>query len=38
MQVLHEQTRLDEGFMPLPASDNKQTKHIRELLTNHLKI
>lgn len=38
MQVLSEQTCLDEGFMPLPPTDNRQTKHIRKLLSNHLKI
>ena len=38
MQVLSEQTELDEGYMPLLPSDNRQTRHIRKLLTNHLKI
>ena len=38
MQILQEQTLIDEGFMPLPPIDDKQTKHIRNLLTNHLKI
>ncbi len=38
MQVLSEQTELDEGYMPISPSDNRLTKHIRKLLTNHLKI
>lgn len=38
MQVLHEETGLDEGYMPLPPVDNRQTAHIRKQLTNHLKI
>lgn len=38
MQILSEYTLLDEGYMPIPPTDNKQTNHIRKLLTNHLKI
>ena len=38
MQVLSEETELDEGFMPLQPVDNRQTNKIRKLLTNHLKI
>lgn len=38
MQVLREQTLLDEGYMPLIPIDDRQTKHIRKLLKNHLKI
>ena len=38
MQVLAEQTGLDEGYMPLQPSDNHQTVKIRKLLTNHLRI
>lgn len=38
MQVLSEQTLLDEGYMPLDPKDDKQTEHIRRILTNHLKI
>ena len=38
MQVLSEQTGLDEGYMPLPPADNRLTKQIRLQLTNHLKI
>ena len=38
MQILHEQTLLEEGYMPLPPSDNRTTQHIRKLITNHLKI
>ena len=38
MQVLSEETDLDEGYMPLPPKENRQTDKIRKLLTNHLKI
>lgn len=38
IQVLTEQTGLDEGYMPLAPADNRQTEHIRKQLTNHLKI
>jgi hypothetical protein len=38
MQVLSEQTGLDEGYMPLPPADNKLTRQIRQQITNHLKI
>ena len=38
MQVLHEQTRLDEGYMPVDPVDDRSTKKIRESITNHLKI
>ena len=38
MQVLGEQTGLDEGYMPLPAVDDRLTNQIRKQLTNHLKI
>ena len=38
MQVLSEEVGLDEGFMPLQPVENRQTKNIRKLLTNHLKI
>ena len=38
MQVLSEQTELDEGYMPLLPSDNRQTRQIRKLLTHHLRI
>ena len=38
MQVLREQTLLDDGFMPLAPIDDKQTQQIRKHLTNHLKI
>lgn len=38
MQVLSEQVLLDEGYMPLDPIDDKQTEHLRKLLTNHLKI
>lgn len=38
MQVLSEETGLDEGYMPLPTADNKLTQQIRKQLTNHLQI
>lgn len=38
MQVLHEQTLLEEGFMPLPPTDDRGTRQIRNLITNHLTI
>jgi len=38
MQVLSEQTQIDEGYMPVAPLDNRQTQQIRKLLTNHLKI
>ena len=38
MQVLQEQTQLDEGYMPLYPKDNRQTTNIRKQITNHLKI
>lgn len=38
MQVLSEETELDEGYMPLQPVENRQTNQIRKLLTNHLKI
>lgn len=38
MQVLGEETELDEGYMPIQPVDNRQTNQIRKLLTNHLKI
>lgn len=38
MKVLEEQTLLEEGFMPLPPTDDRGTRQIRNLITNHLKI
>ena len=38
IQVLSEQTELDEGYMPLDPVDNRLTERIRKQLTNHLKI
>ena len=38
MQVLHEQTLLDEGYMPIDPLDDRGTQNIRESITNHLKI
>ena len=38
MQVLSEQTLLDEGYMPLDPLDDRGTNKIRNQITNHLKI
>ena len=38
MQVLSEQTALDEGYMPLPPADNRLTRQIRRQLDSHLNI
>lgn len=38
MTVLHEQTLLDEGYMPIDPLDDRGTQDIRESITNHLKI
>ena len=38
MQVLGEQTQIDEGYMPVEPLDNRQTQQIRKHLANHLKI
>ena len=38
IQVLDEQTALDEGYMPLPPADNRLTRQIRQQLDNHLNI
>ena len=38
MQVLSEQTLLDEGYIPLQPTDDRGTRQIRNLIANHLKI
>ena len=38
MQILSEQTGLDEGYMPLSPVDNRKTRQIRQLLASHLRI
>ena len=38
MQVLQEQTGLDEGYMPVEPLNDRGTQKIRESITNHLKI
>jgi hypothetical protein len=38
MQVLDEQTALDEGYMPLQPADTRLTRQIRQQLDNHLNI
>ena len=38
MQVLHEQTLLDEGYMIVDPIDDRGTQKIRESISNHLKI
>ena len=38
MQVLHELTLLDEGYMPVDPINDRGTQKIRVSITNHLKI
>ena len=38
MQILSEQTLLDEGYMPLDPLDDRGTRQIRNLIANHLRI
>lgn len=38
MQVLSEQTLLEEGFMPLDPLDDRGSQQIRNSINNHLKI
>jgi hypothetical protein len=38
LQLLAEQTLIDEGFMPLPPVDDRLTQQMRKQLTTHLKI
>jgi hypothetical protein len=38
LQVLSEQTGLDEGFMPCPPKDDQTTEQIRTVIDKHLKI
>jgi len=38
LQVLKEQTGIDEGFMPAEPLDDRRTQTLRILLTNHLRI
>lgn len=38
LQILSEQTGLDEGFMPCMPANNQEAKRIRTIITNHLKI
>ncbi|MBQ8711627.1 MAG: glycosyltransferase [Prevotella sp.] len=38
LQVLTEQTGLDEGFLPARPLDDRGTQKIRNMLTNHLRI
>ena len=38
LQVLIEQTALDEGFWPVDPLDDRQTQTIRNQLNNHLRI
>lgn len=38
IQVLSEQTLLDEGYMPLAPLDDRGTQQIRKAITNHLRI
>lgn len=38
MQILSEQALLEEGFMPLPPTNDRGTQKIRDIITNDLKI
>ena len=38
MQILSEQTLLDEGYMPLDPLDDRGTLQLRRTIANHLKI
>jgi hypothetical protein len=38
LQILKEQLLLDEGFMPCPPVDDRQTARLRRQLENHLKL
>ena len=38
LQLLAEQTLLEEGFMPCPAVDNRTTAQLRNQLSNHLRL
>ena len=38
MQILQEQTRLEEGYMPLPSTNDRGTQQIRKLITNQMTI
>lgn len=38
MQILSEQTLLDEGYMPLDPINDRGTRQIRKTIANHLKI
>lgn len=38
MQILSEQTLLDEGYMPIEPVNDRGTRQIRKSIANHLKI
>ncbi len=38
MQVMQEETELDEGFMPVAPLNDRTTRNIKRQLKNHLKI
>lgn len=38
MQVLGEETGLNEGYMPILPINDKKTEHLRRIIANHLKI
>lgn len=38
LQLLQEETLIDDGFLPATPLDDKQTETLRNLLYNHLKI
>ena len=38
LQILSEQTLLDEGFMPCPPVDNQETQRLRIQLSRHMEL
>lgn len=38
LQLLSEQTLLEEGFMPCPPADNALTRQLRKALADHLRL
>ena len=38
MQLAHDFTGLDEGLMPMPMLEDRQTKILKKNIENHLKI
>ena len=38
LTIMSEQLLLDEGFMPCPPIENRETKRLRQNLLNHLRL